>query len=57
MTSEPKDTIIVRVKRNTKWAARRAAKSDQITLTQYIIKLIHEDQSKRNEPEVIAREA
>ena len=52
MASEPKDTIIVRVKRYTKWAARRAAKSDQITLTQYIIKLIHEDQSKRRRYEI-----
>ena len=48
MASTPKDTIIVRVKRHTKWAATRAARADRITLTQYIINLINEDQINRD---------
>jgi uncharacterized protein (DUF1778 family) len=48
MASEPKDTIIVRVKRHTKWAARRAAKAENVTLTKYIIDLIHADAAERS---------
>jgi uncharacterized protein (DUF1778 family) len=43
-----RDTIIIRVKSATKWAARRAAKADKVTLTDYIINLIHRDNTERN---------
>lgn len=44
MASKAKDTIIVRVKSHTKRVARRQATADGVTLTQYIISLIHADE-------------
>ena len=48
MASESRQTIIIRVKTHTKWAAQRAAKADRQTLTDYIIGLINRDQIERN---------
>jgi hypothetical protein len=47
MASKAKDTIIVRLPVSTKWAARRAATADKITMTEYISRLIWSDAEKR----------
>lgn len=46
--STAKDVIVVRVKPATKWAAKRAAKADRVTLSKYVVNLIHEDQINRD---------
>jgi len=45
--SKSRDTIIVRVKLATKRAAIRASKADNLTLTDYIIRLIEADEAMR----------
>jgi uncharacterized protein (DUF1778 family) len=50
MASASKDTIIIRVKSSTKKAAKRAAKTDKLTLTEYLTRLILKDQPQEEKP-------
>jgi uncharacterized protein (DUF1778 family) len=55
VAGQSKYQVLIRMNRDIKRAARRAAKAESLTLTQYIIRLIETDEERR-QPKPAERE-